>query len=1058
MRQTNIPNIELLRLRVVKNYDIIDTAQEEAFDRIAELASLICDSPVAMISIVDDDRLWFKSRVGLSLSEAPRSHSFCELAFQGNNVFEVRDVAIDKRFSENNFVCCDTISFYAGFPLVDPNGYAIGTLCVMDYSPRSLTQKQKKSLELLAKEVMILIIDRAGRREMQSFRKLFNLSNDLICVAGTDGFFKSVNPAFEKVLGWAQSFLLSTSFFDLVHPDDIEITRDEIAKLAEGKRTINFVHRFRASSGDYKTLQWVATPEPSDGSLYAIARDISDERLKEYELSASEERARIFFENSQGFMCTHDLRGRFSAVNEAGAAILGYSKSDILDMSLFDIVPSQRHELVEDYLSAIKSAGQSKGQMVTRHKDGRYHIWQYNNILEKSLEGEDYVIGNAIDITERYTLEEALKKTKETLEQTNRVAQVGGWDFDIKKQKLLWTSVTKEMHGMPPEFEPSLQEAISFYKEGDSRAKIIEAVDNALQNGADWDMELEVVTRQGDEIWIRVIGNVEMDNGLSKRLYGTFQDISQIVYQREELKQAILRAENASMAKSEFLANMSHEIRTPLNGVIGFTDLVLKTKLNDTQEQYLSIVNQSANALLSIINDILDFSKIEAGQLELNVERCDIYEMASQAADIISYQVQSQGLEMLLDISPELPRFIYTDPIRLKQILVNLLGNAAKFTKQGEVELKIMPVREATENVTVRFLVRDTGIGIRQEKQNKIFEAFSQEDTSTTKRYGGTGLGLTISNKLLALMDSQLQLDSQPGEGSTFYFDVTLRFEHGEPIQWENIKSLNRALIVDDNDNNRNILNQMLLPGNIQTTLVKSGLEALQLLAAGNRYDVVLIDYHMPIMDGLETIKKIRENIYHTAEQQPIVLLHSSADDETIIDACLKFDVGGHLVKPIKSDDIYQLLSRLNLKQDIASFKPDSNTIEAKSRTILVAEDNPVNMMLVRSILNRIAPGVLLIEVANGLEAVEYCQGNRPDLVLMDIQMPEMNGCEATQAIRKLDETLRVPIIALTAGNVKGEREKCFEAGMNDFVAKPIKEENIVEILNKWLAEGDTIE
>jgi PAS domain S-box-containing protein len=814
--------------------------------------------------------------------------------------------------------------------------------------------------------------------------------------------------------------------------------------------------------------------------------------------------------------------------------------------------------------------------MHTQRKDGSMLIWLFNNVLEEDADGNQYVIGNAVDITERHQLESDLKRTKEMLEETNEVARIGAWDLDLSRKKLFWSAVTKAIHEVPEDYTPEYDQAISFYH-GEHQQTILDAVNSATGEGKAIDVEVQIITDQGNTRWVRSIGKPEFENGHCVRLYGTFQDIDDkkkaeqelineklrlaafvehspaavammdtqyrfiavskryrenyqiktdvigrsqfdvfpdlserwqeicrqalegqsakgdedkwrpegldydlylrweilpwykfdgsiggiMVFteditascmQREELQRSKLHAEQASIAKSEFLANMSHEIRTPLNGVIGFTDLVLKTELNSTQHQYLSIVNQSANALLSIINDILDFSKIEAGKLELDIERCDLFETCSQAADIVTYQVQKKGLEMLVNIQPDLPRYIWTDAVRIKQVLVNLLGNAVKFTEKGEIELKIMLLNSSESTwADFRFEVRDTGIGIKEEKQSKIFDAFSQEDASTTKRYGGTGLGLTISNKLLGMMGSRLQLKSKPGQGSSFYFDIRLKAEKGEPEVSHTLDHIKRALIVDDNNNNRLILKQLLELKDIVTDEAASGFEALHLLAQQNQYDLIIMDYHMPFMDGIETIRKIRENFSGSIQPLPIMMLHSSSDDETIIRACQELDVRHRMVKPVKMQELYYNLYRLTtgkpeLKENQEVEQPH---FEDHKLTVLVVEDNLVNKLLAKSILGKVIPNATILEADNGEEALQLYLN--ADLILMDIQMPVMNGYEAAERIRALETDRRVPIIALTAGNVKGEKEKCLAAGMDDFVAKPFVEDTIIQLFNVWL-------
>ncbi len=1323
MHNHTYPNNENERLAALKYYSILDTGRDSEFDRLTEMASIICETPISLVSLLDDKRQWFKSKVGLDVNETPREIAFCRYAILQDNTMIVEDATEDIRFKDNILVTDNpNIRFYAGQPLIDPNGYALGTLCVIDRTPRKLDAKQLKLLKLLAEETTALILSKRQKDELRNFENIFKLSTDLICVAGADGYFKKVNPAFEVALGWDIQTLLTESFFNYIHPDDHTSTAMELQRLNEGKNTINFANRFRTKNGAYATLQWTATPEKGTTNIFAIARDITIEKQKEEQLFYSEKKLRAFFENSQGIMCTHALDGTFLSVNTAGANNLGYTQEEIIGQSLFTIVPASRHDALKTYLRDVALNGAAKGQMVARHRKGATNIWMYNNVLESSITGEKYIIANAIDITERFRLEEDLQRTKQSLEQTSKVSRVGGWEVDLKTRKSWWTDITREIHGVAPDYVSNLDSGIEFYKEGESRTKIINAVQLAIDTGAPFDLDLQIITAQGKEIWVRAIGNALFENGICTKLFGTFQDIdqykkaelelsrsqklfndvlqgasevsiistdtngiinvfntgaekmlgytaseiigihhpglfhaaeevaargaelsaqagteiqgfrvfvhvpetagseqrewtyitkqgdkktvtlvvtaikdlnnciigylgiatditekkrieralaserarltafvehapaavamldtnmvflavsnrwiedyklndyniiglshydvfpypdpdrrirhnnvlaghvesddevhltlngedtymkwemrpwyqydktiggmmiftqniTQAVKQREELKTAKVQAEQANIAKSEFLANMSHEIRTPLNGVIGFTDLLLRTQLNETQQQYLKIVNQSANSLLSIINDILDFSKIEAGKLELDNEKFDLYEMCGQATDIITYQIQSKGLEMLLNISPDLPRYIYADSVRLKQVLVNLLGNASKFTEKGEIELKIELLASTPTTTAIRFGVRDTGIGIKPEKQKKIFEAFSQEDGSTTKRFGGTGLGLTISNKLLALMNSRLQLESVPGKGSYFYFDVTFRSEAGGVIAWDNLDKIKSVLIVDDNSNNRTILKQILLLKNIPSTEAANGFEALQLLGSGKKFDVIIMDYHMPYMDGLETIKKIRDSFAGPVAESPVMLMFSSSVADNFAAACNALNVTHRLVKPAKIQDIYFALSHLNIEaEDNDTPQAAQHTKRLKSYTILVAEDNAINMLLTKTIIDKIAPGTVINEAKNGIEAVESYLSNTPDLVLMDIQMPEMNGYEAAQAIRNQQLSKHVPIVALTAGNVKGEKEKCLAAGMDDYLVKPIVAQSFAQLFNKWLDQDE---
>ncbi len=527
-KQTVIPANEPDRLKALKNYEILNSLSEQEFDRITELASLICATPISLVTLLDESRQWFKSKVGLDINETPRDIAFCQYTIMQDALFEVRDALQDERFKDNELVTgSPDIRFYAGFPLKDPAGYNLGTICVIDRKPRILDEWQKRALELLSREVTGLIVERRQKEELRNFESLFKLSPDLICIAGTDGYFKKVNPALQHLLGLPLQELLNTSFYELIHPDDMETTRQELLHVESGEKVLNFTMRISSAGRGYRHVQWSASPENGTGNLFAVGRDLTVELATEGQLADSEAKLRAFFENSQGLMCTHDLEGKFISVNTAGALMLGYGSGELLAKTLFDLIPEREHPGLRNYLEQIRKTGAGKGLVTMRHKDGGLKTWIFNNVMEKTAAGELYIIANALDITDRYELEVNLQRANRMLEETNQVARIGGWQIDVEQQKLYWTPVTKEIHGVRPNYEPDVKAGINFYKEGESRNSISLAVEKALKDGSPWNLEVQIINATGRELWVRAIGKAEMKEGVCKRLYGTLHDIDE---------------------------------------------------------------------------------------------------------------------------------------------------------------------------------------------------------------------------------------------------------------------------------------------------------------------------------------------------------------------------------------------------------------------------------------------------------------------------------------------------------------------------------------------------
>ncbi len=937
-----------------------------------------------------------------------------------------------------------------------------------------------------APEILGIISDISEIKEQQRELNLRNallttqqeVSLDGILVVNEKGEMLSYNRRFadmwrvpDDVLASKSAKLLSRSVAEsLVDP---KAFIDKVAHL--------FSNRSETSSGeiefnDGRVFDCYSSPMlGEDGAFYGRVwyyRDITEKKRIEAEREAaaeslreSEARLRGITDSTRDAIIMIDQRGNVSFWNPGAEDILGYRSDEALGRNLHDLLAPER------YLDAHRKAfaeftrtgsGSAIGKtldLVARHKDGT-EIPVSLSLSAVNLRGEWHAAGILQDITERKLAEMALKESQQRLEDIISFLPIATFVINREGRVTAWNRAMENITGVKAADilgRGDHEYAIPFY--GERRRILIDHVfdeeDGTIPTYTNIHREDGVlaaesfVPRLGEKGAI-LVGSASALRDSHGAIVGAIEsitDVTEIRRAEREMAEARRIAETANRSKSEFLANMSHEIRTPMNAIIGMSHLALKTRLDPRQRDYLGKIDRAAHNLLQLINDILDFSKIEAGKLDMERVPFHLDDVMGNLSTVISIKAQEKGLELIFDMPSDIPNRLIGDPLRLNQVLVNLCSNAVKFTEKGEILVRTRLLERDGDTARIEFIVRDTGIGMTPEQMGKLFNSFTQADSSTTRKYGGTGLGLSISRRLVEMMGGEIRVESEYGSGSVFSFEARFQVQEGPEVSLaDSIEELRgmKVLVVDDNQSSRQILLDMMERLDFKVSVCASGKEAISELEQASRegasYDLVLMDWKMPVMDGLEASRQIKAS--PMLSKIPTIIMVTAYGSEELMERAEKVGLEGFLIKPVSPSTIIDtLMMTFHQKNGAGAMRnrrredPTEIVSGIRGARILLAEDNDLNQQVAIELLE--GAGLSVTLAVDGREAVDKM---RPDFhaVLMDVQMPNMDGYEATRVIRSKPEFAGIPVIAMTANAMEQDLEMAREAGMVSHVAKPV--------------------
>lgn len=1035
--QHTSPDIETKRLRALSSYNVLDTLPEKEYDAITRLASYICQVPVALITLIDRDRQWFKSTFGMDITQTSRADSFCTYTIQNDEILEVSNAAEDEVFGDNVFVKGEAhIRFYAGAPLIDPEGNRLGSLCVVDTVPRKLTYEQRDALRTLADEVMSHLVLRKQTMELQQsldahkeFFNLFDTSPEVHLIADKNSNIQLINKSVSTVLGYDPQQAIGKSLWSFVvgnTPRDQFVPLIEKA-MATGESFCLETHTL-SLDGTEKWIGWCGVYK--GGKWYSSGRDITYQK----QLLAELEQLSLVASKMINGVSVSDKDDKVIWTNEAFEKLTGYEFADVkgkcLRYILVDETNNGNNNPIQQYNDLIKSKSSYSIHVYATRKDGK-NIWlsQTTSIIrDKDGEVEKYIrvwsditarkaiqkdleilsfaarksptgmlsrdadgvviwMNEAMESITGYTLAEMEGKRFGTVlvgegtdmsvfdEAVKAVAEKKPYNCEILIYKKDRTPVWVDMSNSPlfndageVERQVTSMLDVTERKRAESEAKLlslvasnttsgvvinnsageIEWVNHAFENitgfnladvkdkhlgdilqgeltdisiiqkgrelsknKESFEVDLLGYRKDGTPIWVTVINSVILNrNGEVDKYIEVVIDISAKKKVELELVAAKEEALQLNRAKDMFISVMSHEIRTPLNAVIGMSHLLLEGNPLDSQKENLNVLKFSADNLLTLINDVLDFTKIETGNVDLEQADVNLRGMLQSITGSLQYKSNEKNIYLEAQIDPAVPETVIGDSTRLSQILLNLVSNAVKFTDEGGVKIELAVIDQTRKNVRIRFSVTDTGIGIASDKLVTVFESFKQADTSTTRKYGGTGLGLAISKRLIELHDSRINVDSEPGKGSTFWFTITFNKKDNKNNNTNNVETgLNiSVLVVDDNQINRLLINKILTKWGATIDFAENGVQAVNKVET-SKYDVVLMDIHMPEMGGLEATQIIRNKPEPYFKQLPIIALTASMLTSQMGDIG-NAGMNDYILKPFEPKILFEKLSR----------------------------------------------------------------------------------------------------------------------------------------------------